>query len=63
MKENKVCFCNSCWRDEYHSPVQVDGFTRALLVVFTLGFALAFWPYRCRCCGNLRPHLWFARRA
>lgn len=65
MKEGntKFCFCSSCWRDEYHTPVELDGFARGLIILMTLGLAAFFWPYRCRTCGHLRPQHWFARRA
>ena len=60
--EEKFCFCSSCWRDEYHQPVQFDAFTRLVLIVMTFGLAAYLWPYRCRTCGNVRPAHWFARR-
>jgi hypothetical protein len=63
MSERKVCYCNSCWRNEYHSPVRVDWFSRVLIVLLTLGLAVVLWPYRCQCCGQLRPLHWFSQRA
>jgi hypothetical protein len=62
MKAQKFCYCSSCWRDEYHAPVELDAFSRTVLVVGTMGLALILWPYRCCCCGHLRPQHWFARK-
>jgi hypothetical protein len=53
-KDRLVLFCEQCYRYDKHIPVKVSSVFRILLIIFTFGLALIFWPKRCSCCGSIR---------
>lgn len=57
---SKIVHCNSCHRDDVHTPVEL---TPGLIVAFvmTLGLVALFRPYRCATCGETRP-VFFLKR-
>lgn len=53
-RDKSVLFCESCYRYDKHIPVKVASVFKILLVIWTAGLALIFWPKRCSCCGSVR---------
>lgn len=56
MFANERKYCSSCWRDELHVPARSYAFVQAAAMLLTLGLAYFLWPFRCTCCGHLRPN-------
>ncbi len=60
-------FCRTCCRNDWHKPVRFGLLWSCLAIVGTLGLAWLARPYRCSCCGTVRPRrlprVWRAQRA
>jgi hypothetical protein len=56
MFANQRKYCSSCWRDEMHVPARSNVILQAAMILLTLGIAYLLWPFRCTCCGHLRPN-------
>lgn len=53
--QREMLHCRSCSRSDWHKPVAIHWTVAALLIVATAGIAWFFRPYRCTCCGKIRP--------
>lgn len=47
-------YCGSCWRDEYHQPIEINRTSKWLFRIVSLGIADRIWPHRCVTCGHVR---------